>query len=200
MTQWIIMVTLVLLYVLGCITGYNIGSIIVTLSKDSRDLRRVECDLADVEEREMNECKTCRYYKECPMCGSEVFGDDLYCPECFEKVVADETIRQQGEEIQRLRARIAALEAEQQWHPASEPPKAESRLCCSKSVLVRYVMGFDEEGAIYDYTVGCYAYPFEVLGYSEKGNVWVIRRDDDDDENGYVTHWRDLPPMPEVET
>lgn len=99
------------------------------------------------------------------------------------------------QELDDANARIAELEAAQRWHPASEPPESNSSLMCSRDVIVRYVMGTDDDGEIYDYTVGYYSWPFSVGGFNLDGNVWIIRRDDSDIEDGIITHWCDLPPL-----
>ena len=48
---WFFLAALFVVYMIGCAVGYDLGSDSVTLTKDSRDLRRVECDLADVKAR-----------------------------------------------------------------------------------------------------------------------------------------------------
>jgi hypothetical protein len=79
-------------------------------------------------------------------------------------------------------ARIAELEAAQQWHPASEPPPQEA------------CVGYD-------------GYSRKVIFYAAGGQIIMgrcnLRRSDgyrwfDNSGVGYcATHWRDLPPMPE---
>ena len=48
---WFFLAALFVVYMIGCVSGYDVGRNVVTLTKDSRDLRRVECDLADVKAR-----------------------------------------------------------------------------------------------------------------------------------------------------
>ena len=42
---------MVVAFLIGCVSGYDVGRNVVTITKDSRDIRRVECDLADVKAR-----------------------------------------------------------------------------------------------------------------------------------------------------
>lgn len=75
-------------------------------------------------------------------------------------------------ENESLRARVAELEAEQAWHPASEPPET------SDAKMVVY----------YDDCVN--------IGYFQHGMWYQIN--DGLTFSHPVTHWRDLPPMPEA--
>ena len=77
-----------------------------------------------------------------------------------------------------LRARIADLEAAQQWHPASEPPERGKDVCYSKNYLV--------------YTTARLI--FEAY-YSYYENRWVNYNDSEDIDTAIL--YRDLPPMPE---
>jgi hypothetical protein len=86
-------------------------------------------------------------------------------------------------ENKELRARIAELEAAAQWHPASEPPEKGGSYIVVRDGKIAW--------AYYDKML-FYAIS-ETMGGKIDGkpyNGWA----------GNVTHWRDLPPMPEVKS
>ena len=77
-------------------------------------------------------------------------------------------------ENESLRARVAELEAEQAWHPASEPPNTQRKIQIQHKI---------ENDVFTDH--GFYADDMYVS--HEKGCGWLD-----------AVRWRELPPMPEV--
>jgi hypothetical protein len=73
---------------------------------------------------------------------------------------------------QKLRARVAELEAVAQWHDASEPPEKLNENFWSREVIVDIGGQYDLDQYMYDV------------------NMWG--------NGSNVKHWRDLPPMLEV--
>ena len=142
----------------------------------------------------------------CDTCGGEANNRWLLC-ECEDFETLQKWLPE-SIEVKQLRARIAELEAAAQWHPASEPPPSEINVLCfyknslGKGRIVRatYYNKFEAEATDMDY------WDYSDIDYKEDTDTYYCpegyyeSNENDDVQwkiSETVTHWRDLPPMPE---
>ena len=111
----------------------------------------------------------------CDTCGGEANNRWLLC-ECEDFETLQKWLPE-SIEVKQLRARIAELEADAQWKPASEPPEKDAEEYMSRNVL--YCDG---------------EYIFEAY-YSFTNSVWKTP-DSEKIISGPNDKWRELPPLP----